>query len=309
MNDGNVFFSRVRFSGQGDVNFSNAQFYRQTFHKGGSILFIAEFRNEGILDFRDVEFLKEGKADFSNAEFLGKGVVDFRGAKFSKSVLFLECKFETKIFFSYVSFLYPNEVRFESGDLSKVSFSNTDITRIRFGDNIKWGEDGFTIFEEELLLKKLKEHKENKLKDKSVKKEDESTKPLSLEGVLSVYRNLRENYEFRLRYDDAGKFFVKEMELKRKYRESPELSTSKQWINKLLRKNAISKDINAVTRNSIIKENNPLRKHISLTGLYYHFSTYGESILKPVLIGMIIVGLSTALWVIQNNPEGEPSVC
>ena len=36
---------------------------------------------------------------------------------------------------------------------------------------------------------------------------------------MAVYRNLRENYEFRLRYDEAGKFFMKEMELKRRYRE------------------------------------------------------------------------------------------
>jgi hypothetical protein len=38
---------------------------------------------------------------------------------------------------------------------------------------------------------------------------------------MAVYRNLRENYEFRLRYDEAGKFFIREMELKRKYREAP----------------------------------------------------------------------------------------
>jgi hypothetical protein len=39
-----------------------------------------------------------------------------------------------------------------------------------------------------------------------------------LESVMAVYRNLRENYEYRLRYDEAVKFFTKEMELKRKYR-------------------------------------------------------------------------------------------
>ena len=40
----------------------------------------------------------------------------------------------------------------------------------------------------------------------------------------AVYRNLRENYEFRLRYDEAGKFFIKEMELKRRYREEKNTS-------------------------------------------------------------------------------------
>ena len=37
----------------------------------------------------------------------------------------------------------------------------------------------------------------------------------SLVSVMAVYRNLRENYEFRLIYDEAGKFFTREMELKR----------------------------------------------------------------------------------------------
>ena len=36
-------------------------------------------------------------------------------------------------------------------------------------------------------------------------------------GDTSVYRNLRENYEFRMRYTEAGKFFVREMEMKRLY--------------------------------------------------------------------------------------------
>jgi hypothetical protein len=44
------------------------------------------------------------------------------------------------------------------------------------------------------------------------------------------------------------------MELKRKYRED------------------LGKE-----RTTIIKENNWLRKNLSLTGLYYHLSRYGES--------------------------------
>jgi uncharacterized protein YjbI with pentapeptide repeats len=40
-----------------------------------------------------------------------------------------------------------------------------------------------------------------------------------LNAVLAIYRNLRENYEYRLRYEEAAEFFVREMELKRKYKE------------------------------------------------------------------------------------------
>lgn len=101
---------------------------------------------------------------------------------------------------------------------------------------------------------------------------------VSLELALSVYRNLRENYEFRLRYDDAGKFFIKEMELKRRYREEQKL----------------------------LKENSWLRRQFSLTGLYYHLSRYGESISRPAAIGVITVFLSTLFWVMQSNPTLEP---
>ena len=81
---------------------------------------------------------------------------------------------------------------------------NSDITRIRFSDKTRWrederkkGKDRFTVIEEKWL-----EGSHPKSPD------------ISLGSVMAVYRNLRENYEFRLRYDEAGKFFIKEMELK-----------------------------------------------------------------------------------------------
>src|SRR5919198_6171641 len=94
---------------------------------------------------------------------------------------------------------------------------------------------------------------------------------ISLGSVMAVYRNLRENFEFRLRYDEAGKFFTREMKLKRNYREvlSPDGSST------------------------IVKPNCLLRRNFSLTGLYYRFSTYGESIVKPAIIAAITIGLST----------------
>ena len=38
-------------------------------------------------------------------------------------------------------------------------------------------------------------------------------------GIVTVYRNLRENYEQSFRYEEADKFFLREMKLKRRYRE------------------------------------------------------------------------------------------
>jgi len=74
---------------------------------------------------------------------------------------------------------------------------------------------------------------------------------------MAVYRNLTENYEFRLRYNEAGKFFIKEMELKRRYREVLSEGAS----------------------NIIVKPNCWFRRNLSLTGLYHHLSRYAENLL------------------------------
>jgi hypothetical protein len=107
---------------------------------------------------------------------------------------------------------------------------------------------------------------------------------ISLQSVMAVYRNLRENYEFILRYDEAGKFFIKEMELKRKC------------------KTVYSK----ITHDFLTKENKWFTKYFSLTGLYHLFSNYGESIVRPTIIGAITVRLSTLFWFMQSRPTLEP---
>ena len=125
------------------------------------------------------------------------------------------------------------------------------------------GSDEFTIIDEEWL----KEQEKGKQKGK--------IEQVSLEDVLSVYRNLRENYEFRLRYDDAGKFFIKEMELKRKYRT-------------VRSKNG--KDFE-------VKENGWFRRNLSLTGLYHHLFVYGEDLKRPALTLLLpLFMLSTVYW-------------
>jgi hypothetical protein len=79
------------------------------------------------------------------------------------------------------------------------------LLRVLFGDS---ENNKFKVIEERKI--------ENILKSKSASKIK-----FTLGSVKSVYRNLRENYEYRMRYDEAGQFFIREMELKRKYREVP----------------------------------------------------------------------------------------
>jgi len=158
-------------------------------------------------------------------------------------------------------------VIFDDRNLSKVSFAGSDITRIRFGNKTEWGgKDKFTIIEDEGMRDKIKGKKRT------------WNENVSLELVSSVYRNLRENYEFRLRYDDAGKFFIREMELKRKYRED----------------------------SSSLRENCWLRRNLfSLTGLYHLLSNYGESLWRPTIIGGVILSLSTLFFGMQSNGQWQ----
>jgi hypothetical protein len=186
--------------------------------------------------------------------------------------------------------------------LSNVSFADCDITRIRFGKDISWGgEDGFTIVEEVWL----KEH--GKKADKNENERSERVAP-GLELVLSVYRNLRENYEFRLSYDDAGKFFIKEMELKRKYRDGHPTSAFRLKLIALAKKLKRDNDSSLPEVQYGLKEKGRFERNFSLTGLYYHLSRYGESISRPAAVGVITVFLSTLFWLIQTNPTSEPSL-
>jgi hypothetical protein len=91
-----------------------------------------------------------------------------------------------------------------------------------------------------------------------------------------------------MRYDEAGQFFIREMEMKRKYREV----LSERAENGLE-----------------IKQNNWFRRNLfSLTGWYYHLSRYGESLWRPTLAGVVIVFVSTLFWSMQENPQLEPSL-
>lgn len=241
----------------------------------------------------------EGRANFNRATFSKGG--NFSGTKFLAEAYFIRSEFTgIKITFEYAIFEKPDKVRFDNSNLSRVSFADSDITRIRFGDNVEWGkkDNKFTIIDEEELSEKVK--RQGFLRKKVKEQTGPEYEDTSLELVLSVYRNLRENYEFRLRYDDAGKFFIKEMDLKRKYRE---ISKKELRLITLFR---LKGDIRPLPEVGDIIENSWFTRNFSLTGLYYHLSRYGESISRPTLIALITVFLSTLFWVTQGNPTLEP---
>jgi uncharacterized protein YjbI with pentapeptide repeats len=307
---GKAIFSRAKFKGrayfldanfQGEVYFYGANFlpkadFSRAKFQAESAFSIAKF--EGKADFLDANF--QGGADFFEAKFQGEAAfseTNFQGGAYFYNTEFygktyLSGELNGKTNFNYVLFEGKEKVIFDTENLSNVSFMNTDLTGVRFSDKARWGEkkveydkfwggnkvkeDRFKIVDERLLEKEIKE------------KHGRTTKDFNLGSIKAVYRNLRENYEYRMRYDEAGQFFIREMELKRMYREvvSP-------------------KDDGFDVK---VKQNNWFRRNLfSLTGWYYHLSRYGESIWRPTLAGVVIVFLSTLFWLIQVNPSAEPS--
>ena len=89
--------------------------------------------------------------------------------------------------------------------MSTVSFINTDITGIRFDDKVRQCSDPSEwILSKESHFKIIEEKWLEENSDKSLENPFnpfEEIKRPTIDNVLSVYRNLRENYEMRRRYD------------------------------------------------------------------------------------------------------------
>jgi uncharacterized protein YjbI with pentapeptide repeats len=286
-------FSKTRFLSKANFTFAYfkkaknkvANFFNAEFHNEANF-FGAEFNN--TTNFVSTKFKEE--ADFTRAKF-------FDISNFSRSLFvnkaFFSGEFKNIAYFQYVTFENPDAIIFEIIDMSNVSFISTNITKVRFNDQINWGgDDGFQIIEEEWFKVSL---------------ETTGQPKVTLKGVLSVYRNLRENYEFRRRYDDAGKFFIKEMELKRKYRHVAKISRIKRGFNflynKIKRNNSPNTKVEYITR-----KNGLIRRNISLIGFYYNVSRYGEDLIRPTIFGILIIIISTLFFVTQSDPNLLPTL-
>ncbi len=306
---GNTIFSECTFS---EVSFSRAKFLAGAYFHKTTFCGEANFHGATFLD--DAHFPKanfRNKASFLESKFYGNAYFfevkfcdksTFHVARFSADTYF-SGTFKDIITFHYVSFEGGEKIRFDKEDLSKVSFMDTDITRVTFSDRARWGEkDRFKVVEEEKLENSFKKNrrwnkiiefyrrqkirlydrikllKKFNIASQGLEEEDseyEEEVRVNLESIKAIYRNLRENYEYKMKYDEAGKFFIREMELKRKYRVVP------------------SKEENSLE----IKQNNWLRRNFSLTGLYYNLFLYGEDLKRPALILLLpLFILSTLYW-------------
>lgn len=387
-----------------NVNFWKAFFLNADFH---DTLFYdkANFHGtkfDGVKTrFLDVRF--QGKANFEDTKFYVE--TEFTGTTFKEANFSQNVRFDRLAKFRSVVFETGESIDFGVIDLRNVSFIGTEITRVKFHDDAKWGgEDSLTVLDErelrsmkqrlllnwekfpdeEMYKKQLIDflvtrfgvtsiHLDSEFKkspdNKSVtifktyknpetgqlqktgielgsivldyeklarvsngqvtyydffksarltiggvpyyefiiRKESNDTNlfysnyPL-IESVKAIYRGLRENYEYRLRYDEAGKFFVKEMELKRIYNSRKSEIFHKEEVERL--------DFPRLSRNLVRpKKNNILIRNIfSLAGWYRILALYGEDLLRPLIAGTAIIIMSTIFWLVQVSPSGEPSL-
>jgi hypothetical protein len=268
--NGEFSFYEASFNGEVKANFSSARF------NGRASFYETSFEKD--VYFYSATF--NGEATFNEIKFNGEA--SFSQSKFNSSLSFTDNTPNGTISFNHVLFREKDQIVF-NGDLSKVSFANTDITRIRFGDRVVWGKNETRSGRAETdqpddITTSNRERFDFKIHDERLIEENlAGYPPNSLESVIAEYRNLRENYEYYLRYEEAGKFFMREMELRRNYNQP--LSTSTEEIRKR----------NIVARN------------LGLIGLYHLVCDYGESIRKPLIIIICAFIFATIFFSYQNG--------
>ena len=119
------------------------------------------------------------------------------------------------------------KVVFDRVDLSKASFLDSfNVDKIRFY-NVIWEKKGNRkiLFEEELF----NQAKKNGCQQLCGNNAD--LLHITMDDVLSAYRNLKDAYEREAKYDEAGEFFVSEMEFKRTYNSNGKKNVAQRLIN------------------------------------------------------------------------------
>ena len=136
-------------------------------------------------------------ADFSACTF---GASQFDTVTFGGTTTFEDSSFKRTARFTQTHFRQQEMVRF-CRTMSNVSFLNTNMTKIRFDADTVWNDDGsYAVLDERELVGDLSAS--------------------SLSDTLAVYRGLRECHEYWLMYEEAGQFYVREMDMRRRYRDA-----------------------------------------------------------------------------------------
>jgi len=158
----------------------------------------------------------------------------------------LKCGIDPEVYFINVEFEDPKHVRFDDFDLGSVSFLHSDVSRIDIGEKVCWRK-GNKLFDE------------YKADNEESVNTDDGELSYTYEYVSTVYRRLRENLEAKMRYVEAGSFYVGEMECKRK---------------------------GFTGKNRLLKW---IGRNLSPLAFYKYMSNYGESYTRPIEIVLLLL--------------------
>ena len=185
--------------------------------------------------------------------------------------------------------------------LKNVSFLETDLEKVKFGPLVDWGFQDTNNSKNKSKIKKFLQKINEIVTSKNKRKRfmvcdernlqdilcdtyehgnlrnEEEIK--SLESYLTIYRKLRDNYDLNLKYEDSGQFFIREMEMKRKYTDD----------------------------SGEIKPKSFFKKNFSLSALYNAISQYGESYSRPLWIVILSLIISSTYFIIEGTVSSENS--
>jgi hypothetical protein len=119
----------------------------------------------------------------------------------------------------------------------------------------------------------------------------ENKRDLTLDNVLAVYRGLRDNYDYHLRYEESGRFFINEMRLRR-------VVGKGYGGEKLHGLEGVKLKFSDIVERGVM-------------WAYEMLSLYGESYTRPILWAILLIVLSSLirpLWLWMQNPGWMPEL-
>jgi uncharacterized protein YjbI with pentapeptide repeats len=269
-------FDAVMFAQQaefGAVTFSQGAYFGAATFAQGATFYDATFTLDSY--FGSATFT--GHADFEETKFLLSA--NFRNASFGDTASFRETSFRTDatmepgLWFNEVKLEHPERIEFYKTDLSRALFYNTDVSKINL-TLVRYRERGkrFSLFEEVIDIEEFA--------DLAPIANSSDERNYSL--IAETYHQLKRNFDAKGDFWTAGHFHYGEMEMLR--------------LHSRLR----------------VKSLRWLAHNFSLTALYKHGSSYGESMKKPLawLAAMILLfALLFPLPSLEVNPQaGEPGL-
>jgi hypothetical protein len=301
---GNAFFVETQFGNDAsfekaqfgnDAFFGKAQFGDKAFFNGAKLedkvnFWGTKFGNDASFEKaqfgNDASFEKAqfgDKANFWKVQFGDKA--NFESTKFGNQLSFMDARFKGEIIlkdikfketnvdkvnnFTNITFERPNQVRIDNVDLNSIALVKTNVQNIDFL-NCSWSKIGkrFVVFDE------IYHFKNNANKTKYLKE-------TTLDELEQLYLRLQSNCENNKRYDDAGKFYISAMEMRRK--QIAENSKSKIW--RWLRQNLFS-----------------------LTAWYRIISYYGERWNRTLVWMMLAIFLFPTVYMFTGFDYQESTV-